>query len=285
MMTKGDRIVRLKVNVSQSIRFYVGISSIASLQEFKKTISNILKRNYNQIIENFKIKSEDGYEILEYFTIGDILSDNQVVCVDAFAFSATNHFLEEIQQNVENFSTEKKKHDKDRSHHSEVNSHSNEDIEAYFDKKKSYLKEKDENMKQLELSLKSKFKNKDNDLRTGNNEARIILPKEKIGFPQESMHDIKYNSTVMNEPLNNQTLSIQKDSSLESNAYKNDNFHRKNEVNVSTSSNLKPIFENNFKGFAVKKDDLDSKEQRAISTLNFKPLKRKKHTEDSFEPI
>ncbi|ELA41826.1 uncharacterized protein VICG_01178 [Vittaforma corneae ATCC 50505] len=76
--------IRLKVELNSMIKFYVRTHQKSSLNDLKKAINNILKTNYNITIPSYALRSSDWFEVLDIYTVGDVLEDNQVVMIDPF---------------------------------------------------------------------------------------------------------------------------------------------------------------------------------------------------------
>lgn len=79
-----ERNFRLKVELNSSIKFYAVVPSNASINVLKKKISTILAKNYNLPLSNYTIRSLDGYDILDYYSIRDVLEDGQAIILDPF---------------------------------------------------------------------------------------------------------------------------------------------------------------------------------------------------------
>lgn len=81
-MNKSHDVIRLRIHFSSSIRFYIAVSVACESCDLKKVIARVLKNRYNIIIGNFNLFSEDGFEILDWYRIGELLVDNQLLNID-----------------------------------------------------------------------------------------------------------------------------------------------------------------------------------------------------------
>lgn len=82
-MARDD--LRLRVELNSMIKFYITTHQSSSLDDLKRTINSILRLNYNIAIPSYAIRSSDGFEVLDVYTVGDVLEDNQVVVLDPLA--------------------------------------------------------------------------------------------------------------------------------------------------------------------------------------------------------
>ena len=85
-MKESKENLRLRINISHSVKFYVIVKKNDDLDELKKVIIKIAEMNYHIYLKNIRLKSEDGYDILKHYNLGDVLEDNQVLIVDLLEY-------------------------------------------------------------------------------------------------------------------------------------------------------------------------------------------------------
>lgn len=81
-MSRDD--LKLKVELSSTIKFYIKIGQRSSLADLKRTINTILRLDFNIVLSNYSVRSIDGFEILNSYSIGEVLENGQIIIIDPF---------------------------------------------------------------------------------------------------------------------------------------------------------------------------------------------------------
>lgn len=240
--------LRLKVELNRIVKFYIKTPEFSTFSELKKTISKILKASYDINLTKYSLRSEDGFELLDIFKVGDLLSNDQVIIIDAFTGSS----IQRQKIPVENSISAKKA--------SVVTL--------------PILKSREETKTRTEISKESpvaiKTVNEDIVKKVPENIA-VPAKDENIQPVLEAKACIKPKDFSTPESINANT--IEKVQNLQKATLQNV------DRNIAVPVQPKP---ENFKGFAVKKSDL-AKEQSIKSDVAFKPLKKRKIEENRFE--
>lgn len=256
--TSKRNSIRLRIQLTPMIKFYASVNADSKLDNLKNVIDDILKQTYSVMLPRYTLRSEDGFELLETFTVGDILDDNQLILIDQYS-----HLLMNTENKASDIAVKNS-------------------VETKPAVKNTF--EKNETQK-----IKSTLKNeaqKTNPVMP--KKSRIILPnespveidmipvKENFSITDNSMDNLTTNST------NNITTSQKEEpvASLLNNA--DDKPKNKTTKNIGkyiqeTSPVPKP---DNFKGFVVKKSDFDKVSGTKIEESSFKPLKKRKVGEE-----
>lgn len=262
--------IRLRVSLSTSMKFYISIQKKAELSELKAIVKDILLKVYSSKIANFTVRSDDGYEILPYFPMGEVLSDNQLLCIDMMQLErhvcgesadapclAENNFKGQSPVSGERGRAQGFEASFDRQA-----ADSNKSILSFYKNNESYLKQKDESVQLNSASLKKKTQNRTdgpitNSESTGpqaqgpcdtSNKASEAGGAERAGLGDVALRQVRAEA-----PAKTKAEDVQ--------------------------------FDNKFKGFVVKKKDLEkSRNMNFMSSSAFKPLKKRKQ-EEVFEPI
>ncbi len=280
-MNKPNEILRLKVKMTPSIKFYITVEYNSDLYELKRTILRVLRNRYNLSIKGFDVFSKDGFEILEYYKIGEVLTDNQVILIDTFK---------------RNYETRMNYHDSGLSKESFNNHKYNKlDENDKIDKIKNPEESNQiNNQKKIpKLKVVNESNQSDEDKWTKESNQNKISKLKVVNESNQSDEDKCTKKTKKTEESNQIKENLRSEESNqikenlkseESNQIKE---NLKSEENNKNTKLIQPnsIFKNNFKGFAVKKNDLDDKQFKVNLKNHFKPIKRKNKEENFFEQI
>lgn len=292
---KAEKIC-LRINASISIKFCISIHISDGLNELRKVICKVLDECYDvQINDDFAIKTEDGYDIVPIFSVGDVLSNNQSIFIDHLCPGRSHNYG----------ATKKSRNNERNNEYSE--SKSGEELKKYYEKKRDYLKEKEDAIKKSMKALKkNRFDSNSTDkkvvdepVKIFDNEEQADVKKPKKYINDEVREDNKNGSIITENSdslvtTNNKNVpsvienSVDKthyitvDNTISAPVFKNS---MTNKQIQSPTQQIFPIFDSKFKGFAVKKNDLSiSKSSQMTPTEDFKPLRKRKQAE-AFELI
>ncbi|KAM0681143.1 hypothetical protein GINT2_000928 [Glugoides intestinalis] len=245
---------RLKVELNRIVKFYIKIAETNTFSELKKTISKILKESYNIRLISYSLRSEDGFELLDTFKVGDLLIKDQIIVVDAFTGSAFQQQSIPIQGNIsyKKASTVKlpilhaKEASKNRVEIAKGSPVTIKTVTEDITKKASEVTQAPTKANNIQPPVETKSDNLIKSVKT----KEVPVPKtinastiEKLQHPERTI--------LLN-------------------------------VNSSKDAPIQPKPEN-FKGFAVKKADLLKEQQINTDEISFKPLKKRKIEENQFE--
>lgn len=236
--------IRLRIELNSMIKFYVKINERSILSDLKKLINNILFKNYGITLPSYSLRSIDGFEILEIFRLGDILEDNQIILVDAFTHSY-----------------------KPRSYsYDRLYERNTASIENSVEKAFERSSEKANNKDKITTGDKTSSIRSEQVLPIQENEQSVnqtIPVKQRVEIPSEQ-------PVVTEVKIEKRTIEKQ--------------VQKLEEPKVEEIPQpVAPPRPDNFKGFVIKKSDLNKKQNIVVDDSSFKPLKKRKVEVEEFD--
>ncbi|KAI4291015.1 hypothetical protein PAPHI01_0289 [Pancytospora philotis] len=249
--------IRLRISVSNAFKFCISIASSSTVADLAALVGDILEKHYRYQLAEFAVRSEDGFDILEQFPLGAVLSDNQIVLVDALLPLAQPNVLRHAPAQAAPLAPKTKQHGAGAAR----------EIGAYYASNSEYLKTQSQ-LYQERAKLTSTAK-----------AAEPIPASAQIAEVPAQSHSA-YNETVpAAETVAAEPVRV--DNPETSTAAADKLGAKEYGALVDGSVQFAP----NFRGFAVKKKELEkSKFSTATLSAAFRPLKKQKH-EEVYESI
>lgn len=293
-MSVKQGILRLKVCVTSAVKFYIRINGNARLNELKQMIDDILNSKFQYRMPDFTVKSEDGFEVLDEFLVGEVLVQDQIIKIEPNLFKLTskgNHCTKTSPRISESQAKEVpiihiKESDIGNRNRTASTGKSSSSIEEFYKKKEDYLRMKNEKAQNTENQVKQRQK-----IMVSSIESEA---SEEVS-PESAVPSVSKNNT--DETANAINSTNDKESPPEADQIRKSTklLPPREAINSNTSESANPdgyfgldsdsskdasIFPSGFKGFVVKKKDIHgSKFTPGTESQVFKPLKRKKDDE------
>lgn len=303
-MVLSSEDIRLKVELSFRIKFYIKALKKSTLSDLRKLVNNILEHSYHIKLPNYKIHTQDGFEIPEMFRLGDILEDGQLIFIDPFSggtscfspsfgeqpVSTDTHTCLPKRSGTNKANTLEKIKSSRFMALEQRKSTKNGEISALKNIDGSSDKSLDDKAANIQQTMDTAVKGTNTDINshkdfedTGSGNIKELENTEPVNVhPPDLSADIQSNdrqkTSIDGKPVDNALLPHKPDSSKES--------EKAEDKKPSDNAPLKnlPPKPDNFKGFVVRKSDFTRNGGSKIEEQGFfKPLKKRKAEQDSFE--
>lgn len=260
--TSKRNSIRLRIQLNQMIKFYISVDLDSKLENLKNVIDSILKQSYSIVIPQYSLRSEDGYELLEVFSIGDVLDDNQLILIDSYSHFQQNNIMmnKSTSSSVEN---KKKSIEKNDIVKSDITKN---DITKNDIAKNEIQKPKVNTVKKSRIILPTETP------------VQIDIPSVKESLSSPSVEQIPSSFVIpQKEETEDATNPLESGDA-------NDKSKNKPAKNIGKYSQVTSVPKpDNFKGFVVKKNEFDKVSGTKIEESSFKPLKKRKVEEEKFD--
>lgn len=286
MAMNSNHKLRLRIVVATSIKFYISVSQTSSVIDLINSVTKILGRHYSYALSEFEIQSEDGFDILDQFPLGEVLQDDQVVHIRTPMTRPVKHKLRSPASGAT-------KHKTKQSRRSDTLAAVN-GIEKYYNDNKEFLHAEAESLKE-KIKQATESRPEECIAAVVNAPGNTHLPEAERGNQDSSagMHDEREEkkpapahfevSTTAEQPAKIAADLVQAPSAQERTEA---NTNTKTDKDLATVKDGVVKFSPTFKGFAVKKKELE-KGKFATSVLSaaFQPIKKKRKHEEVYDSI
>lgn len=257
--------IRLRINALA--KFYISIRADATLAELKRLIGGVLVKSYGLTIGSVRLRSEDGYEVLECFSVGDVLEDNQVVCVDPerpYSEAVPSGRAKEGVSGPLGAS---------------------EGLGTFYKKNEEYLRRKEESMRKGSEYLKKKNSEAP---KSGTVPVRELAPQSSGGKEPQSSVAVVPATAEKQMPLapikSHDIFAKAPDAPIKVHDIFAKTEKPAEQADPSEKAGDGWASDSKFKGFAIKKKEFEKSNSQFTVSDGFKPLKKRKQ-EEVFEPI